>query len=199
MANRSFLVAGISGITAAVAFALAPSASAANADSVWSVPPQAPSQEDLHPKSSTSGPSLGVGVGYQTPIFGVQAAYDVRLADSGFALIPWAGLGGWDDLAIFGKSSGWHTAYAGGVMATYGEHHRAVIDLAVAPIRFETSTGTVCSFGQCRDESSSHVTYGLTGAIGYEYVSSGGFYVRPMIGANVASPTVQLSLGAKIW
>lgn len=169
------------------------------ADEVWSVPkPDEP--DDASSKSRTSGLSLGAGVGYQTPIFGAQVTYDVRFVDARVSLVPWMGIGRWADFQLGSSDPGhWHTGYAGGMMAKYGDHHRLVVDLAYAPARFESSATTSCGPNGCTSDSSGSILYAVTGAVGYEYLASGGFFVRPMIGANSVGPTAQLSVGAKLW
>lgn len=157
----------------------------------------APKPKDT--KEYTSGLAFGAGFGYQTAGFGLLTAYYVRALPV-LSIVPYAGIG---------KFPGPDTSpsgYAFGTMVQIGGgRHRLVFDIGygLAGVYVQRSLGLQSTVTE-------HVVYGVTGAGGYEYLHSGGFFFRPTFGGtkitNDVVPrerqivvAISLALGFKIW
>ncbi len=146
----------------------------------------------------TSGLALGVGVGYQVVGFGGQVLYYEALG-SGFWVVPYVGSG------VIGTNGKFRGGIAGGVMGAWGRAHRIVLDMSAGVGAAQTRTSPLT--GNVIDV---RTRYGVSVALGYEYVADGGFWVRPTAGvtylvddpgANNSRwlPALNVTLGYKIW
>lgn len=150
-------------------------------------------------KSETSGVAIGGGIGYQTPILGLQLVFHLTLREARVTFAPWAGGGMWPDIGPF-SSGKVYSAFAGGMMVMYGDRHRAVVDFAGAPSRLTQWSSSSCAGGSCTSSSGHKFSYGFTCAVGYEYLATHGFFFRPMVGYTVGGgPTLQITWGARLW
>jgi len=152
-------------------------------------------------KDKTSGLALGAGIGYQTPLLGLMAAYYVQLGN-GYRIAPYVGFGNFPT----DKLSPW--GYALGVMGVLGKgRHRFVLDLSYGMAGVATQTDSTVF----PPATSSKAVYGVTAAVGYEYMHGSGFFVRPLMwgytgltsehaGAPGGTITFQLiAAGFKFW
>jgi hypothetical protein len=154
-----------------------------------------PAKDAAPTKNETSGLALGAGLGYQFAGFGGQLAYYLELG-SALRIAPYAGGG------VFPSEVGTKGGYAAGMMFSYGRRHRIVLDggygLAAVEGKKNVLTGEVIE---------SRVVYGVTGALGYEYLADGGFFVRPTFGYtrftgdsdHEGTVTLNVALGYKLF
>ncbi len=152
------------------------------------------------PKSETSGLAIGAGLGYQYALLGGQLLYYIQIPETLFRVTPYAGGGYWPSTGDHDGKPG----YSLGVMASFGGNHRVVLDLnyGLAAMEGYSSDGI---------EFVTHTLYGITLALGYEYMSGGGFFVRPQFGGTYLTDawtvvdesrldvTLNIGLGFKIW
>jgi hypothetical protein len=130
--------------------------------------------EEPPTQNRTSGLAAAVGIGYQTPLFGVEVAYYIKVAD-GWFLTPYVGIGGFYNAEgpgdfLFG--------YSGGLMAIYRPHYWGVF--------LDAGYGLAAAgYGGTTDAVSGEVSYGgVTFAIGGEYMANSGFLVRASAGVT---------------
>jgi hypothetical protein len=150
------------------------------------------------PKSETSGLALGIGFGYQYAMLGGQLLYYIRLPGVPLQIVPYAG-GGYFPSIEEGLDGS--PGFSAGTMVGLGNTHRLVLDVnyGLAALQYITAT------------KETKTLYGLTVAIGYEYMSDPGFFVRPQFGATYFIdkpedpdksrfvPTLNIGLGMKFW
>ena len=138
-------------------------------------------------RAQTSGPSLGVGVGFESAGFGGHALYYVQLPSERWRLAAHAGVG-W-----IGRAAG-----SGGVMALFGRRHRFVIDLLLSPVAGRGATG-----------ERTELFYGIGPVLGWEWMARYGLAVRSTLGlayqftdrdeAGLWVSLNVLSLDYKLW
>ena len=155
--------------TLAFALAGATPAAARPASTTRPVPRAVP---EVQEPGETSGPALGLGAGYQTPVFGGQLMYYLRPGERPISFAPYVGVGWWpgeeerDDVV----------GYALGVMGVYGRRHRLLVDVGygLAAVEYRSDL-----FGNRH-----RALYGATLAPGYEYMSYSGIFFRATFGGT---------------
>jgi hypothetical protein len=105
---------------------------------------------------------------------------------------------------VFPSEAGSKAGYAAGMMFSYGRRHRLVLDAGYGLAAVEGKKNLLTN-----EVIESHVIYGVTGALGYEYLADGGFFVRPTFGytrfttdtdsGDKGSVTLNIALGYKIF
>lgn len=151
---------------------------------------------DVH---ANDGLALGVGIGSDSAGLGGFAAYYLAWPERRLGLMPHVGLGS----ALFVVDAG--PRVSAGITGSFGRCHRLVIDLHVAPVGFQTLT----LHGERLDV---HNIYGIGLAIGWEWLTASGFFMRINFGPAFAflPPLYRtrdawtlsgnlLSLGVKLW
>jgi len=141
----------------------------------------------------TSGPALSVGVGSQSGGAGGRVSYYFAPADWEVRFGVYFGAG------YFPVLQGTPLGFAAGGFAFVGQHHRGLIDVSYSLIE----TGNILILPPTDDFK----LYGLTTAVGYEYMHPGGFFVRLTAGATFGSPTFShgivpagnIALGLKLF
>lgn len=148
-------------------------------------------------KTSTAGLGVAVSIGYQSPALGAQVSYYIPLPNRAFTLTPHAGAG-WVPIEI-GEDTDEFLGVGVGVMVALGRRHRGFVDL---------SFGTVGAEYFNEDPATRDVVFGNTGALGYEFLGTGGFIFRASAGGTYStvelddrhvSFTLNLALGYKIF
>jgi hypothetical protein len=124
-------------------------------------------------KSQTSGLALGAGLGYQFAGVGAQLIYYVQLGDSA-RIAPYGGGG------VFPSELKTVGGYALGMMASFGERHRGLVDVGYGLAGIEGIQGPFTD-----DLLESQLLYGVSIAGGYEFMADGGFFVRPSLGVTI--------------
>ena len=81
-------------------------------------------------RAQTSGPAVGIGVGFENAGLGGHVQYYLQTANERWRIAPHIGVG------YFGRA-----AVSGGVMALFGRRHRLVVDLMVSPGTADGGTG----------------------------------------------------------
>jgi hypothetical protein len=178
---------------AAAMFALPASARAASdAKAVVAPAPQAAGESDL---TRTSGVALSVGLGSQYPLVGAQLAYYLQIPETSFRLTPYASIGSQICSGCVGA--------AFGVMGSFGQQHRLVIDAFYGTV----GSSWYSLHGEPRHEL---VTWGVGLAVGYEQMTRGGLFWRVEGGATYAfgppvfppkdrfGPALSLGVGYKL-
>jgi hypothetical protein len=172
------------------------------------------------PSSQSSGPFVGLGLGYQTPGLGGELGYYIEVPGAGVYFAPYGGIG---DFSV-GTATGATVSlvgFAGGVMFTLRPHHwGGFADLGYGLGAVDTSTtttgsGTVTATGTNITSSTTTSTtkyYGVSIAVGGEYMADNGFFLRASLGAKVlvncdicskgiqqsALPAIALAVGVKL-
>jgi hypothetical protein len=125
---------------------------------------------DWHAKTERDGLGLSVGAGQPYGGLGVQAMYWLQLTGTLFRLAAYGGIG----LNAFGGSNV-AVGGSGGIVGSWGHKHRALIDVAF---------GVVAFTGVRRDDAewSYEAQLGPSLAVGYEYMSLQGLFLRWEVG-----------------
>ena len=164
----------------------------------YAEPPPPPPEPEGPKKNETSGLAIGGGVGYQVAGVGVELVYYLALSSS-VRLAPYVGTG------FFPSELGTHYGYAGGLMFSFGQKHRGVLDVGYGLAAVEGQKNLITG-----EVVTSQTVYGVTVAAGYEYLADGGFFVRPTVGVTIfttetsfidkkTTPTLNIALGYKIF
>ena len=114
-------------------------------------------------RAQTSGPAVGVGVGFENAGLGGHVQYYLQTANERWRIAPHLGVG------YFGRA-----AVSGGVMALFGRSHRLVIDLMVSPAAADGGTGR-----------RTNVYYAVSLLAGWEWMSYRGAAIRSTLGLGV--------------
>ena len=126
-------------------------------------------------KTETSGPAGSAGIGTQYALVGVQLSYYLQLAPR-LRVAPYVGVG----RVVGGPDENlrWTTGAAAGVIGSWGERHRALVNLAF---------GTVATSYDLRDDDEVAIKndWGPSLSLGYEYMASSGFFVRSDLGVGI--------------
>jgi hypothetical protein len=154
--------------------------------------PTEPTHTDT-PRNRGSGLAFAIGLGYEYGLVGGQLLYFYRPGELPLFVTPHAGIG------FFGDFS-----YCVGLSTAWGTRHRAVLDASWGAVGF----AKLNLHGVIVDERAS---YGLHGALGYEYTGDKGFIVRALGGAAYQIDarlgesekgvlfTFSLGIGLKLW
>lgn len=175
----------------------------------WARPATATASVASSSKAETSGLAAGVGMGYQTPVFGGQVLYYFRMGERPISVAPYAGVAVWPDvdrqsgkLEVVGTRRG----LALGCMVVRGRRHRFVADVSfgLAGVEYQLFPVT--------QERESNEIYGLSAAFGYEFMARWGFFFRATggltylleepqfaVGQDRGLPTFHLGVGYKFF
>lgn len=155
-------------------------------------------------KGTTSGPALGIGLGYQSPVVGGQLDYYWLPEHSPVAFAAYFGSGWFPPVKSGSVSSESAFGFAGGAFVFIGHRHRALLDVSYGLGGIEA---LIVGNTVIRQDT----LYGVSAAAGYEFMSSSGFFVRAGFGVTYlfgdlfvpdearVKPTVNLTLGFKIF
>lgn len=153
-------------------------------------PAHEPAAEVERPRESrgkfeTTGIGVGLGYGYQHAGAG-GAVYLYIQGRSPFKLALYGGAGYFPSSTTSESNLemegvwGW----AAGGMLLVGGRHRAVLDVSYGLAVHEAGYHTITSsrYGTLYHSEYDRVVYGITGAVGYEFMAPNGFFVRPTFG-----------------
>jgi len=128
--------------------------------------------------AETSGLAVAASWGYESPTFGGQVDYYWLPAGTPFHFAGYVGAGWFPPQNSNLVQTDATLGFAGGAMAFVGHRHRGLVDVSYGLSGWEiASRGNVI----LRQDKLN----GVTAAMGYEYVSSGGFLFRTTVGLNV--------------
>lgn len=158
------------------------------------------STTDTEPSENAAyrwGVSLGIGVGQQYAGLGGNLSVYFPVFDTPLTLAPVVGGG---VASVEACCTEW--AYSAGAMLLWGRNHRLVLSALYGPADFE-------KVPQPSGSQRGNVLYGIIGLAGYELLTSGGFYMRWLVGAahpldtpeidtDDILPAVTMGLGWKI-
>src|SRR5262249_6298056 len=132
---------------------------------------------DASDRAQTSGLALAGGFGYQTPSMGAQADYYLLPDGWPLGLVGYVGAGWWPPPVVNGAKGDATVGLAVGASAFVGHRHRFVLDLSYGLASIELYSMGGIAVGQTN-------VYGMTAALGYEYLAHDGFLFRASLGLS---------------
>jgi hypothetical protein len=162
-------------------------------------PPEVEESRESRGKFETTGVGVGVGYGYQhAGVGGAVYAYIQGRSPIKFALY---GGGGYFPSttgdADFSVDNSY--GYALGGMLLIGGKHRGVLDVSYGLAVHEAGYAMTTTSRYTKYSAYDNVLYGLTGAVGYEFMAGNGFFVRPTIGMTRLNEPTQMDGEQNIW